>query len=69
MDAQGRFDSLQPYFEETEVYWPIVGHDGYFLLRRFKILKMKGRGDEVLRAVAGAPKKLFKDSPGLVLLD
>ena len=69
MDAEGRFDTLQPYYHETEVYWPVVGNDGYYPVRKFRILKMKGRGDKVLEAAAGGKKKLFKDSLGLVLID
>jgi len=68
-DAKGQFDSLQPYVEETELYWPVIGQDGCYPLRKFRILKMSARGEESLQFIAGAPKKLFRDSPGLVLLN
>ena len=68
MDAEGKFDSLQPYHHKVQVCWPIVGHDGCYPLRTFTILKMSGRGDEALEAAAGGPRKIMKDSPGVVLL-
>ena len=68
MDAEGKFDSLQPYHHKVQVCWPIVGHDGCFPLRTFTILKMAARGDEALEAAAGGPRKVMKDSPGVVLL-
>ena len=68
MEAEGKFDALQPYYHEVQAHWPIIGHDGCYPLRTFRILKMRGRGDEILEATAGGARKVMKDSPGLVLL-
>ena len=68
MEAEGKYEALQPFYHTVQAYWPIVGHDGRYPLRTFTILKMRGRGDELLEAMAGGPKKVMKDSPGLVLL-
>ena len=63
-DAKGRYDTLQPFFHEVTLDWPVVGLDGFYPTRKFKILKMK----LPLKLLLGAKKGYFKILQGLLYL-
>ena len=52
LDAQNKYVNLQTFTHEITVTWPIPGSDGYYPVRKFSVLKMRGRGDSVLQAMS-----------------